>query len=102
MSLRQHRNFRTTAPLSRSTSPVLLPFLLLLLRDTLAFEPVSIEAVFPKRTLRVHCGVGGLALLGCGAVDAAACSGVLIDRGCLLIVRGRRMRPSTVGAVYAF
>jgi hypothetical protein len=102
MSLLQQIQFRTTTPLSHSTSPILLPFLRMLLRDALAFEPVAIEAVLPKRTRSVRCGVIGLALLGCGAIDAAARGGVLVDCGGLMVVGGRRMRPSTVRAPDAF
>jgi hypothetical protein len=96
------KHIRTTAHLTRSTSPILLPFLRLLLRDTLTFEPVAIEAVFPKQTRSVRCGVVDLALLSCGAIDAAARGGVLIDYGGLMIVGGHGMRSSTVRAPYAF
>jgi hypothetical protein len=68
----------------------------------LAFEPVPIEAVFPKRACSVRCGVVGLALLGCGAVDAAAGGGVLFDRLGMSVMRGRRMRPTTMWAPDAF
>jgi hypothetical protein len=68
----------------------------------LALEPVAIETMFPKQTRSVRCGVVGLALLGCGAVDAVAGGGVLFDRLGMSVVRGRRMRPATMWAPYAF
>jgi hypothetical protein len=83
-------------------SPIQLLRLLMLLRDTLALELVAIEAVFPKWTHSVCCGVVGLALLGCGAVDAVAGGRVLFGRLGLSVVRGRRMRPTTMWALYTF
>jgi hypothetical protein len=102
MSLHQQNQIRTTSELSRSTSPILLPFLRLLLRNALAFEPVAIEAMSPERALRARCRVVGLALLGCGAVDAAPGGGILIGRHGMRVMGGRRMRPTTVRAPYTF
>jgi hypothetical protein len=102
MKLRRQNHFRTTSQLSRSTSPVLLPFLQLLLRNTLAFEPVAVEAMSPERARSARCRVVGLALLSCGAVDAAPGGGILIGRHGVRVMGGRRMRPTTVRAPYTF
>jgi hypothetical protein len=65
-------------------------------------QPGTIEAVDPKRTRSVHCGVRCLAFLGCDAVDTAANGGILLGRRGEMIVRVRSMRPSTVSAPNAF
>jgi hypothetical protein len=61
-------------------------------------QPGAIEAIDPKRTRSVRCGVRRLAFLGCDAVDAGADSGILFGCRREVFVCVRRMRPTTVCA----
>ena len=67
------------------------------LRLELALEPAAVEPIFPERTLfSVRSGVSDACALGRDTIDAAPHGGILLPSLGAMIVRGRRMRASTV------